>query len=130
MAHEIKSLSIKEKKHGQIIVITITGKLEKEDYEHFVPELERLMQSYDKIRMLVELVDFEGWSVAAAWEDTKFGLRHFNDIERLAFVGDKQWEQGLAAFCKVFTTADVRYFDASKKEDAILWIAEGIREAA
>ncbi|SFI52823.1 hypothetical protein SAMN05428978_10159 [Nitrosomonas sp. Nm34] len=43
--------------------------------------------------MLVELVHFHGSTAGAAWEDTKFAVRQFNDIERLAIVGDKAWEK-------------------------------------
>jgi hypothetical protein len=83
--------------------------------------------------MLLELIDFHGWTVGAAWEDTKFGFRHFNDIRRLAIVGDKDWEKGMAFFCKAFTTAKVRYFDANKegqREAAKSWVEEGIKEQA
>jgi hypothetical protein len=53
-------------------------------------------------------------------------VKHFSDIERLAFVGDRKWEAGMAAFCKPFTRAAVRYFDESKYEDALDWIKERI----
>ena len=64
--------------------------------------------------MLIELRDFRGWTVGALWEDTKFGLFHFNDIERLAIVGDQQWEKTMAAFIKPFTAATIKYFDLWK----------------
>lgn len=57
--------------------------------------------------------DFHGWELAAAWEDTKFSMRHFHDSERLAMVGEKAWQHWMAVFCKPFTKADVRYFEAS-----------------
>ncbi|MDA3787170.1 MAG: STAS/SEC14 domain-containing protein [Desulfobacula sp.] len=81
------------------------------------------MESRDKIRMLIELRDFKGWSVGAMWEDTKFGLSHFNDIDRLAIVGDKQWEKTMAAFIKPFTTAIVKYFDLGELDAANTWIS-------
>jgi len=74
--------------------------------------------------MLIELLDFKGWSVGAMWEDTKFGLSHFNDIDRLAIVGDKQWEKTMATFIKPFTTAIVKYFDIGKLDAANAWISE------
>lgn len=95
---------------GKFVHLTITGKLEKEDYDIFVPEIDRQIEQYGKVNMVVDLVDFHGWTAGGAWEDTKFGVRHFNDIERLAIVGDKTWEKGMAYFCKVFTLAKVRYF--------------------
>ncbi len=109
--------------------LKITGKLEKEDYDFFVPEIVREIENHGKVNMLVELIDFHGWTAGAAWEDTKFGILHFNDIEQLAIVGDKSWEKGMAIFCKGFTTAKVRYFDAKEKgqrEAAESWVKEGI----
>lgn len=41
-------------------------------------------------------------------------VKHFNDIERLAIVGDSKGEKGMAIFCKPFTTATVRHFDVSE----------------
>jgi len=110
--------------NGKFIHLKITGKLEVEDYTLFVPELDQQIEKYGKVNMLVELIDFHGWTAGAAWEDTKFGLRHFNDIARLALVGDKAWEKGMAYFCKVFTMAKVKYFDVSERKKAISWVHE------
>jgi hypothetical protein len=109
---------------GKFIHLKITGKLEKEDYETFVPEIDRQIEQYGKVGMLVELLDFHGWTAGAAWEDTKFGIKHFNDIEKLAIVGDRKWEKGMAFFCKAFTTAKVRYFDVSERDKAEAWVLE------
>jgi len=109
---------------GKFVNLKITGKLEKEDYEFFVPEIDKQIERYGKVNMLLELIDFHGWTAGAAWEDTKFGIRHFNDIERLAIVGDKAWEKGMAYFCKVFMTAKVQYFDVSERDKAMTWINE------
>ena len=109
---------------GNYINLKITGKLETEDYEFFVPEIEKQIRKFGKVNMLLELIDFHGWTAGAAWEDTKFGIRHFNDIERLAIVGDKAWEKGMAYFCKVFMSAKVQYFDVSERDKAMKWISE------
>ncbi|HNO75037.1 MAG TPA: STAS/SEC14 domain-containing protein [Nitrosomonas mobilis] len=109
---------------GKFIHLTIAGKLEKEDYDIFAPEIDQQIKQYGKINLLVELIDFHGWTAGAAWEDTKLGVRHFNDIERLAIVGDKTWEKGMAYFSKAFTLAKVRYFDISERDEAEAWIRE------
>lgn len=101
--------------------LTLTGKLRKEDYDDFVPAIEELIGRHGKLNLLVELVDFHGWSAGALWEDTKFDLKHFDDINRLAIVGDKKWEKAMAMFCKPFTTAKVRYFDISDIDEAKRW---------
>lgn len=119
MAIKFKGIELVEE--GKFIHLTITGKLEKEDYDMFVPEIDQQIEQYGKINMLVGLVDFHGWTAGAVWEDSKFGVRHFNDIERLALVGNKTWEKGMAYFCKAFTLAKVRYFDLNERERAEAW---------
>lgn len=105
------------------VELQINGKLIKEDYDQLVPVIETLI-SKRKISILVELLEFHGWSAGALWEDSKFALRHFNNIDRIAIVGNKLWEQGMAAFCKPFTSAEVRYFDTLDINEAREWIKQ------
>ena len=116
-------LELKELDDGKLLEVHLTGKLVKEDYESFLPAVERLVKQHGKIRMLVEMHDFHGWTAGAAWEDTKFAAHHFHDIERLAIIGETRWEKGMATFCKPFTTAKVRYFDQTKAAEARGWLA-------
>ena len=115
MSIELKEIELESLQNGKLNYLLIIGKLDKEDYDIFVPILETAIKTHGKIRLLVELRDFHGWTVGAAWEDTKFGVRHFNHIEKLAFIGDQQWERNLATFAKVFTRAEVRYFFINKR---------------
>jgi hypothetical protein len=120
------AVELREEAGGKVLLIALSGKLTREDYEHFVPEVERLIGRQGKVRMLVKMHDFDGWSMGALWSDVKFDLKHFADIERLAFVGDKRWEAGMALFCRPFTQAKIRYFDESKANEAHDWIKEGV----
>ena len=119
---EMTVVTIQESGGGKVVEIGLSGKLAKEDYGQFVPTIERLVKQHGKIRMLVDMHDFHGWSAGGLWEDIKFDLKHFRDIERLAIVGDKAWERGMAAFCKPFTAAKVRYFERSKIDQARSWL--------
>jgi hypothetical protein len=123
------SVHFQEEAGGKCLLVQLSGKLAKEDYQHFSPEVERLIQQQGKIRVLVQMRDFHGWTLGALWEDIKFDVKHFSDIERLAFVGDRKWEAGMAAFCKPFTRALIRYFDESKYEEALGWIKESVSQA-
>ena len=119
-------LEFNELAEGKILVIQASGKLSKADYQHFVPETERLIKQFGKIRVIFEMHDFQGWELAGVWEDMKFDLKHFRDIERLAVVGEKAWEHGMTVFCRPFTTAKIQYFDTSKAKEATNWIQDGI----
>ncbi len=103
--------------------VRVTGKLTKEFYEEFVPAVEKMIDQQGKIRILFAMHEFHGWTAGALWEDLKFDLKHWRDIERLAIVGESKWQHGMAVFCKPFTTAKIQYFDHEKLEDARAWLA-------
>ena len=94
-----------------VVVLRVSGKLTKDDYAIFVPELEQWIVRHGKIRILFDMVDFHGWTVSAAWEDLKLGMKHFSDIERVAMIG------------RPFTRAKVRYFDRADADKAETWIS-------
>jgi hypothetical protein len=118
-------LTVNESAGGKVLGVQLSGKLTKQDYEQFVPKVEELIKKHGKIRVLMQMHDFHGWEMGALWQDIKFDLKHFGDIERVAMVGDSKWEAGMAAFCKPFTTAKIKYFDEAKLTEAQQWIKEG-----
>ena len=125
---EYKSFSVET--HGRILHGVISGKIEAADYDILVPEAEHAIAEHGKIRIIAEMIDFEGWTVGALWEECKLAYHHLKDIERMAMVGDKKWEAGMAAFVKPFVGAKLKYFDVSERAEAFKWIEEGIAESA
>ena len=115
-------IQLKEVNDANTVSVFVSGKLVKEDYEHFVPEFDRLAALHGKLRVLFDMTNFHGWTAGALWEDTKFALHHFGSIERLAMVGNSRWEQGMATFCKPFTKAEIKYFDHSAALEARKWL--------
>ena len=118
------AIQLNEENDGGLLVVHVSGKLAKADYEHFVPEFERLVGQHGKLRVLFEMTGFHGWEVGALWEDTKFAVKHFADIERIAMVGETKWQHGMATFCKPFTKATIQYFDHTKAAEARDWLDE------
>ena len=115
-------IQLNEENGGKTLVIHIRGKLVKADYEHFVPVFERLVRQHGKLRVLFDMTGFDGWDAGAMWEDIKFDIKHFADIDRLAMIGEKKWQHGMAAFCKPFTKATIRYFDHADAAEARKWL--------
>jgi hypothetical protein len=111
---------------GKVVTIRVSGKLDADDYQRFVPLFEEAIAEHGKIRLIFEMVDFHGWKAGALWEDLKVDFKHFNDLERIAFIGDRAWEKGMSVFCRPFTTAKIRYFEHDQREEARRWIEEGL----
>jgi len=116
------AIELNEEIGGKLLIISVTGKLTRKDYKSFIPKVEKLILKFGKIRILFEMRDFQGWDTGALWEDIKFDIRHFSDIEYLALVGDKKWEKGMSIFCKPFTKARIQYFDLTELYKAYEWI--------
>ena len=54
-------IQVNEENGGKILTLHVSGKLMKADYEHFVPEFERLVRQHGKLRVLFDLTGFHGW---------------------------------------------------------------------
>jgi len=119
-----KEITIADTTEGNFIEAKITGKLTENDYEIILPELERRIEEYGKLRLLIILEDFQGWTAGALWEDIKFDFKHFHDFERIALVGDRKWEKTATLFSKPFTGADLRYFAMEDLDEARSWVRE------
>lgn len=117
-------IEILKETEGILIATNAKGKLTEKDYDKLLPLLNERLKKFYKIRWYFEMEDFEGWSIKAFWEDVKFDSKHFNDFEKIAMVGDKKWEKIMTDLMKPFTAAQVKYFNISEKDKALMWIRE------
>jgi hypothetical protein len=110
----------------KILGFEMSGTLHDEDYKVFTPAIDAAIAKQGKVRLLAKFHDFQGWDLKALWDDIKFSSTHCTKIDRIALVGEKQWESWMAKVCKPFTMAKIEYFDAAKIDDAWKWLREGL----
>ncbi len=122
MTKGFKEIDLEEKDGLKIVTLKFNDVLDKEDYELFVPQLEGLFKDNDKVRFLVEFEDFKGLTPGAFWEEVKFSFKHFNDIDRIAFIGENKKEKLITEFTRPFTKAEVRFFHNAEIENAKKWL--------
>ena len=115
-------ITINDQNNSHIIETVAEGKLSEQDYEKLIPILENKIKKFGKISWYFEVNNFDGWTVKAIWKDAKFDIKHRNDFEKIAIVGNKKWHEWMADILKPFTDADVKYFDSENKEAAKQWI--------
>jgi len=117
-------IHIKENDCGNFLTVHVSGILSQADYERFVPKFEQFVRQRGKLRVLFDMTAFHGWEAAAIWEELKFEAKHLADIERLAMVGDMNWQRVMTMFCKPFMKATIHYFDHGHAAEARRWLAE------
>lgn len=105
------------------LAITMRGKLTKADYDTFIPQIETLYEREGKLNFLIKLEDFKGIEIGALWQDIKFDVKHFDDVERLAIVGEDGWMRWMTELSRPFTSAEVRYFEPDRSEEALDWVS-------
>jgi len=105
---------------------TAKGVVTATDYESvIIPAVEELFTHRKKIRFLYHLgEDFTSFEVAAMWDDTKLGLKHFTGWERMAVVSDVEWIRTGIKIFGLGIPGDIRVFHNSKLAEAIQWISE------
>ena len=108
--------------YGNIIATKAIGKLREEDMERVHALIHSIIDSGQKVRWYFEMERFTGWDAEGLWEDLKIDLKHVNDYERIAMVGEKKWQDWMTQLMKPFTSAEIKYFDLTERETAIAWM--------
>jgi hypothetical protein len=76
-----------------------------------------------KVRLLVVLSHFSGWSRDSAWHDLSFYIQYGDDIERIAIVGDERWESEALMFAGAdLRKAAVKFFRPHDAASARSWL--------
>jgi len=107
---------------GGLLVIRLTGRLKKADYEEFVPVVEKAIKVNGTIRMLVLMHHFHGLDSGALWQEVKFDAKHLADIDRIAMVGETTEEKWMSTLFNPFVTAEIRYFSSDDAAKARTWV--------
>jgi len=107
-----------------VIGFSAHGTVTAADYEeHVVPAVEAALAAHEKVRLLYQLgEDFEGFDMAAIWEDAKVGLSHFAAWQRIALVTDEDWIRTATKAFGFAMPGEVRVFANAELEAARNWL--------
>lgn len=107
---------------GNVLGVQAVGRLTDADYKSFLPKIEQQIDEHGKIRLLVDMEDFDGWDLYAAWDDFTFGMTHWHHYEKMALVGDRDWEKMVAQIGNLLMRGDVRFFELRDRDAAWNWV--------
>lgn len=109
----------------RVIGVRISGKITRPEFDSMVEKLEAVLAKHDKVRVYVELESFGGVAMDTLLEDLKFGICHWNDVERKVVVSDADWVRRLGGLSsRLFSNIQVQVFERDQIDQAKVWICE------
>lgn len=117
-------LQFSEPQIQNIISVTISGKVTKEDIERIVQQVKETRKRYDKVRIYLEIPHFEGYTLQGFFDDLKRSMEYINDFEKAAVVTNQEWIGKVGKLMEIFTKADIKSFSLDEKELARQWLVQ------
>ena len=115
-------LEILNETQADLVATKASNKVNADDMDKLLPVLNSAIEKYGKVSWYYEMDGLEGWTLKGFWKDISFDVLHANSFKKIAMVGEKHWEKIMTELMKPFTSAEVRYFDKQKREEAMRWI--------
>ena len=116
-------LAIMDRSCGNVLGLRLDGTLTGVDYAGVAPTIERLIDEYPKVRILVRVDRMPAVEPGAIWEDLKMG-RHFLHFGRMAAVTDLDWIRRYVGMVGAVVPMPVRRFPVAEEDAAWDWIKQ------
>lgn len=108
------------------IHVRATDWLSSEDYRRFEPALHESLRLWGRpAPLLLDLMEFRGWTVSGLLKDIRFDLKYRKTFSRIAVVGTKHWHQSLTFIAMPVFGAKMRFFWLTQRQIAEAWLAAG-----
>jgi len=109
---------------GKLLQVKIRGVLKKTDYDRMIQIAKEPIKRHGKVRALIILEAFEGWERHERWGDVSFMTEQGQHIEKMAIVGDEEWQDDAVAFtAKGFRATAIEFFTPSRLNEARTWLS-------
>jgi hypothetical protein len=85
------------------------------------------LERYERIKLLTQIgPGLDGYSLEAAWDDTKLGLRHWKGFVRAAIVTDVGWVRASVKAMGFMLPCPIQLFGIDELDDARRWLEESL----
>jgi hypothetical protein len=108
---------------GKIAGFKLSGKITDREFKAFVADVEKVVADEGSIRLFLTMDYPQKFDPKAAWDDVIFWIGHIRDIERLAIVGQREWEKWIELFSRPFIRTEVRYYSKLRLQEAWTWLS-------
>lgn len=107
-----------------VVHIRIRDVMRTEDQEMLESVATELIEKGKKVRLIAVLENFKGWEKGGAGGDLGFMLEHYDDIVKMAIVGDERWKQETFLYVgKGLRSTKIEFFPPSALKKAEEWVS-------
>lgn len=105
-----------------ILGFHLSDTLTEDDHDALASELRNTLEEHTTARVVFEIDDVDGWEPEEKWDDLALDIRHVQDLDKVAVIGDDVWEPLMDKIELLFPTSQIQTYDADDREEALEWI--------
>ena len=114
-----------ERLSANALRVAASERLTLSDFRLLAPPIDAMVDRNRKLRLLVDLSEFEGWENLKAFElHSGFVKTHQMYVERLAVIASPEWPAWLIETGRMFLHRDAKAFNRAQEAEAMRWVAE------
>lgn len=111
-----------EESSDNVMGFRVTGFIKRKDYRAIDSEMDRLLEEYENIKLLLQFDNFL-WEFMTAWgKDAGFGMKYGAKIDKLAIVGERKWQEAMAKLSAPIFGKESKFFHAENIDSAWEWL--------
>ena len=107
-----------------VITVTVSGRITNDELLAAFDQFRRDLEIGGKSRVLEIIEGFSGLEPKALWNDLRLGIPLARKISHVAVVADQAWIRTASHLGAHFTSAELRVFDPSQRDQAKAWIED------
>ena len=105
-----------------IVGFRLGDTLTEDDYDDFVSELRNELEAHTTTRLVLDIDDVDGWEPEEQWEEMALDIRHVQDLDKVAVIGDDVWEPLMDKIELLFPMSQIQTYEDADREEALGWI--------
>jgi hypothetical protein len=107
-----------------LLAFDIVGKIDQVAIEEMAHRIDAAFAAYDRIDILLIMLDFEGMETAALFDPDALGAqaRSIRHVRKYGVVGAPAWARAMIEVFDFVSPVDAKTFDLAEEADAWAWV--------
>ena len=115
-------LEILPQSSGNVVGARVGGRLGGDECKLLAARIEALIEEHKSVRLLLDVSECDHVDPTAAWEEFVMGVKHWNDLERIAIVGGAKWSQVATGTLNRLAYGEAEHFSKDELLGAWVWV--------